>query len=629
MSMFSGVSNSPARHGRAAADQLFFVRSMRSLFRAAAGGISMLKLSWNTYPIGLVGIVALELMRGLLPLGTAWLAKAIFDLIAEAIRAKASFALPPDLLTLLVAQAILTVSLQVSTPVDNYLNAELGRRVTLRIQLAVHRKINSLVGLGPFEDATLQDKIRFVTQRAQSGPTQAVHAMMNLIRSSVTIVGFVGILFSFSPLLLILIGFATIPQLYVQMKMGSDRFGVAFQNNSEERRAGYYAFLMTTLSFAKEIRLFNLGDLFLDAFRHTRETVNRAERHQQIDELRWQLVLTIITGGVTAIASALVIFQVFSVRLSLGDLALYTNAVGSVQAALAGLNFALGNLHENSLFYNRFTELLALPQPLPLVDKPRLIAPLKSEIEFRNVSFRYGEDQPWILHHINLVIRAGQCLALVGLNGAGKTTLVKLLTRLYDPVEGQILWDGVDIREFEPGELRDRLGAIFQDFIHYDLTARENIGLGNASQVENITRIHQAATAAGIHNKLQGLREGYETMLSRTWSGRSGAELSGGEWQKIALARMFMRNADLCILDEPTTALDIQAESEVHDRFASLMAGRATLIITHRFSTVRLADSIAVLEGGCITECGNHDELMSSGNTYARLFRLQAEQYTQ
>jgi ATP-binding cassette subfamily B protein len=262
-----------------------------------------------------------------------------------------------------------------------------------------------------------------------------------------------------------------------------------------------------------------------------------------------------------------------------------------------------------------------------------------SGIELRNVSFRYSNEQPWILRNVNLHIPVGRCLALVGLNGAGKTTLAKLLTRMYDPTEGSILWDGVDIRSFSPQELRQHISAIFQDFLHYDLTAQENIGLGNVASLHDNERVMLAARRAGIHERIVALPKGYQTVLSR-WliatdnntegQGQgmtSGIDLSGGEWQKVALARMFMRECDLLILDEPTAALDVQAEYELYSRFVELMMGRTSLLITHRFSTIQMADFVAVLEAGTVVEYGSHEELVLQGGTYAKLYTTQAQYY--
>jgi ATP-binding cassette, subfamily B, bacterial len=273
--------------------------------------------------------------------------------------------------------------------------------------------------------------------------------------------------------------------------------------------------------------------------------------------------------------------------------------------------------------------LMALPSDIPPPEPAQPVPPLTKGIELRNVSFRYAESRPWVLRHANLFIPAGQCLALVGLNGAGKTTLVKLLTRLYDVSEGEILWDGIDIRCFEPADLRQQMGVIFQDFARYNLTLRENIGLGDVAHLDNEARIRQAGRQAGLADVIQKLPRGYDTVLSR-WlveEAEAGADLSGGQWQKIALARMFMRDAAFCILDEPTAALDAQAEHEIFEQFVALTAARTCLLISHRFSTVGMADVVAVLENGRITEYGSHADLMATGRSYARLYRMQANKY--
>lgn len=308
---------------------------------------------------------------------------------------------------------------------------------------------------------------------------------------------------------------------------------------------------------------------------------------------------------------------------------LYTSAVASVQGTLSGMISGLTRLNENALFFRQYTDLLALPQQLQIARVPRAVPELTEGITLRDVSFRYSEQHPWVLRHVDLFLPTGKCLALAGLNGAGKTTLVKLLTRMYNPTEGQILWDGIDFREFAPSELRQHIGTIFQDFAHYDLSVQHNIGLGEVSRIEDISAVHRAASDAGIHQRILALREGYQSILSR-WLAETesaGVDFSGGEWQKIALARMFMREADVLMLDEPTAALDAQAEYELYLHLRKLMQGRTCLLITHRFSTIRMADYVAVLEKGSIVEYGPHDELVERDGVYTKLYAMQAASY--
>jgi len=603
---------------------------LRNIGLIARAMYQMSTLAWEAQPLCFVSVVALQLFQGLLPLATAWLAKLFFDLLAQSLRGNVSSALIQQLFVLLAIQALVTLCSLLPAPLTKYVTAELTRRLTLRMKGTIYRKINSLQGLAYFEDPTFHDSIQMAGTNAQFGPTQALNIFTTVVQSVMTLLAFLGVLIVFSPWLTGMIAIALIPQCYVELKLSKQRFDVLLMNSPRERRASYYGQVLSMVQFAKEMRLFNLGEYFLRKFLSTTEEIYQTQRQQQQRELRWQLVLAVSAAAVSITAFVVVIIQAFFGRLTLGDVALYISVVGSVQAALTGLVFALSQASDSVLFFRQYTELLSLEHSLGQNTPPPQVPPLADGITLRDISFRYSERHPWILRHVNLFLPAHCCLALVGLNGAGKTTLVKLLTRLYDPTEGRILWDGTDIREFEPAEFRQRLGAIFQDFVHYDLSVAENIGLGNVSQMENRERIEEAARKAGIHQRIETLPRGYESMLSR-WLAEQGegVDLSGGEWQKLALARMFLRHADLLILDEPTASLDAQAEYELYQQFRQLMHGHTCLLITHRFSTVRMADSIAVLENGQISEYGTHTELIACGGTYAKLYSMQAERYAE
>jgi len=448
------------------------------------------------------------------------------------------------------------------------------------------------------------------------------------------LVSFIGILVIFSPLLAGLVTLAALPQLFFQIKMGNQRYIMTSQNTPMERQAGYYGFILSSAQAAKEIRLFNLGEYFLKSFKRIVIDVQNIQRNQQLRELSWQLWLSLLSSLVSSGTFVVVILRAFLGMFSLGDVPLYTSAVSNVQEAFSGIIIALSKINETALFFSRYTTLLGLKQSISIPLSPRPTSSLAGSIEFRNVSFRYYDESPWILRNVSFLLPARKCLALVGLNGAGKTTLVKLLTRMYDPTDGYLLWDGVDIREFDPTELRHRIGAIFQDFLRFEMTAQENIALGNVAQLwdENnqalLDAVHRAASKAGIHDKIMSLPQGYHTILSRWLSKEEqGVDLSGGEWQKVALARMFMRNADLLILDEPTAALDAKAEYDLYNHFVELINGKTSLLISHRFSTVRMADVIAVLENGQISEYGSHEHLLSLGGTYSKLYNMQADRY--
>ena len=589
---------------------------------------ALTRLAWQAHSGYFSALIGLDLLLGLAPVLSAWIIKLIFDQLPFQLQQPLDSTFWPSLGWLLLAQIGLELAINAFSPLKTLLMGELQRRLELNVQTTIYQKINQLTGLAPFEAPDFQDLLRFAQQGAQQGPSQILQTLTTLQGNIISLVSFLGVLLIFSPLLMLLVVASIIPQAYIQYQLGQRRYHLALDNSPKERLATYYGHVLSSVGFAKELRLFNLGDYFLKAFRTTTCMVQAGQRQQQLHELRGTLASNTLSTIIARVAFVLVVLAAFKGQISLGDITLYTSVVVNLQNALSGLAFAITSLNETMLFFARFQELMALPQPIKRSSAPRAVPALQHAIEFRNVSFRYSEQHPWVLRQLNLTIPAHQSVALVGVNGAGKSTLVKLLTRLYDPSEGEIFWDGIAYSQLDPDQLRQRIGVIFQDFVRYDLTASQNIGLGNISQIDNQAQIRQAAQQAGVDQTLEQLPQGYSTTLSR-WlgSGELGVDLSGGQWQKVALARMFMRQADLLILDEPSAALDAEAEFEIYNRFFELMHNRTSFLISHRFNTVRKADLIVVLENGAISASGSHHELYDQGSTYSKLYDLQAQQY--
>jgi len=513
-------------------------------------------------------------------------------------------------------------------PLDLHYNKVFERKLSKITQTAICKKISDLAGIAYFEIPEFHDTIHLASQAAQSGPPNILREFTGLVQGLITMIGFLGVLIVLSPMLAGLVCLAAFPQLIIQLEINRQRFRLASDISPEQRRASYFRSVLSGISAAKELRLFDLSDYFLEKFLRVQHAVHKHQNHQSYRELQWQLFLNLFSSTISSGAFVFVVIQGFRGNLTLGDITLYSSAVSSVLGALYGIARALSGLNEKSLFFTNYQKLMDLPQPIKITSRTRPTSPLSSGIIIDNVSFRYTNKSPWVLRNVNLNIAPGRCTALVGLNGVGKTTLVKLITRLYDPTEGKIMWNGINIAEFDPSEYRERIGAIYQDFMHYELSAMENIGLGDVSRIDNIGLIKQAAEKAGIHDVIEKLPQGYQTTLSRRLVSESeGAELSIGEWQKIAIARMLMRDADFLILDEPTSSLDAKSEYDVFCQFAKLISERTCLLISHRFSTVKMADTIAVMEDGKITDCASHEELISKKGSYSQLYKLQTERY--
>ena len=522
--------------------------------------------------------------------------------------------------------AIAALSALLST-VRNIAQQLLQELVQMRIQLLVMEHAARL-DLPFFEDPASYDLLRRAQNDSANRPVMMISTAFGLVQTAITFVSMVALLLAISPLLALLALLSPIPAFISDTRYGWRGFNIARWSSRLLRRMNYLVSLVTTDTYAKEVKLFDLGDFFVSRYRTLSRVYFERQRgliwSRYLAGFGWGL-LTTLAGTATYLYVAI---QAVAGRLTLGDLTLYTQAASAVQGSIGGLLGGFSGMYEHNLYLSNLFDLLATKTAVDKPADPRpLPVPVRGEVVFEHVSFGYPGQEGNALTDVSFRIAPGETIAVVGRNGAGKTTLIKLLTRLYDPTEGRILIDGVDIREYDLDQLRSLVGAMFQDYVTYQATAAENIGLGEVERIEDRPAIAEASRKGGSAPLIERLPQGLDTALGK-WFDFKGANLSGGEWQKVALSRAFMRDARILVLDEPTSALDAQAEYDLFERLGELSKHRTAVYISHRFSTVRRADRILFLEEGRLVEEGTHRELMKLGGRYAKLFRLQAAAYT-
>jgi len=503
----------------------------------------------------------------------------------------------------------------------------LQNSVSMRIQLMVMEKAASL-DLQFYEDPASYDLLRRAQNDSISRPVLMIATAFGLLQTLLTLVTMIALLFGVSWILAAVVIISPIPAFIADTRYGWRGYNIARWGSRLLRRMNYMVNLVTTDSFAKEVKLFGLGHYFIERYRLIASAFYDTQRSQVVRRYMTGFALGNISTLVTSITYLYIALQAIAGRLSLGALTAYTQAAVQVQNSIQSVLSGFSGMYEHNLYLNNLVELMAKEPSMPVAAQPVPVPqPLRGEIRFENVTFAYPGSETLALDNVSFTVKAGETLAVVGRNGAGKTTLFKLICRLYDPSQGRILIDGVDLRDFDPAELRRQIGAMFQDYVDYQATAAENIGLGSLPDIANRDAVVSASKQAGSDELIAKLPAGYDTALGKWFD--AGVNLSGGEWQKVALARAFMReDARILLLDEPTSALDAQAEFDLFERLQSLTHGRTAVYISHRFSTVRRADRIIFLEHGRLVEEGTHEELMRLNGRYAKLFRMQAAAYT-
>jgi ATP-binding cassette subfamily B protein len=596
--------------------------TLRGFFGVFRYSRRALELVWSTNRALTLALALLTLTAGILPASVAYVGSLIVDAVVAAIRSDGGTA--TRVVQLVILEGVLVAAIAAAqrglSLCQSLLRAQLGQRVNVMI---LEKALT--LELQHFEDSEFYDKLTRARREASTRPLSLVTRTFGLVQNGISLVSYGVLLARFSPWAVAVLLLAGLPAFVAEAKFSGDAFRLFRWRSPETRMQIYLETVIAREDHAKEVKLYGLGPRLLERYRDIFRRLYREDRALTMRRDAWGFALGLIATA--ALYGAYAWIAVTAVRrlITLGQMTMYIALFRQGQAAVSAMLAAVGGMYEDNLYLSTLYEYLETPVPQPAGTAVRGPHP-EDGVRFEDVSFSYpGAEEP-ALEHVTLHLTPGASLALVGENGSGKTTLIKLLTRLYAPTAGRILLDGQDLALWDEGALRERIGVIFQDFARYQMLVGENVGAGDERYFEDEARWRTAADKGRASDFIATLPSGYHTQLGKWF--RDGRELSGGQWQKIALSRAFMRSrADILVLDEPTAAMDAQAEAEVFEHFRQLARERITILISHRFSTVRMADQIAVLNQGRIIERGSHEELMQLNGRYAQLFTLQARGY--
>jgi ATP-binding cassette subfamily B protein len=598
----------------------------RERVRALGNLPRFFRLVWETSSSLMLGNALLRIAKSAIPVAILYVGKLIIDQVVglAAHKGMVGDAGITRLWELVAGEFGLAIFSDVLGRLISLMDSLLGDKFSNFTSIRIMQHAAAL-DLDQFEDSTFYDKLERARQQT-TGRTVLLSQVMGQVQDLISM-GFLAVgLMAFNPWLILLLLVAVVPAFLGESYFNDRSYALTRSQTEERRELDYLRYLGASDDTAKEVKLFGLSDFLMGRFRTLAEKFYNDGRALMIRRSGWGTLFAFLGSVGYYAAYVVIIFRAVSGTLSIGDLTFLAGSFRQLRSLLEGILSRFTSVSQGAIYLQDLFEFFEIRPRIVAVAHPRSFPrPIREGFRFENVGFRYQHSERWANRHLSFTLRAGERLALVGENGAGKTTLIKLITRLYDPTEGRILLDGVDLREYDPAELRKQVGVIFQDYLRYQMTMAQNIAVGNIDRQSDRELIEAAARQSLAHTLAERLPARYDQELGRRF--RSGVELSGGEWQKVALARAYMRDAQLLILDEPTAALDARAEYEVFQRFAELTAGRTAVLISHRFSTVRMADRILVLEKGEMLEAGSHEELLRAGGRYAELFDLQASGY--